>query len=344
VRKKLSFELFEHVAAERPMNTFVPYSRRQPRKPVEPHTVLARLYIEPGPRHEFRIQVLQNLEAVIGVRRPVNWTRTNNFGEVVTPSTIWKAILAAVEHEYGFSLSGDRDDTARNSFADWFLREDQPNTYILSAMEFAFRIASHAAPAIASYQDEYHSRMTVEQAVADVNERFKQHDLDYFLDPESLTIRAVDSEFLHVEVVTPALTLIRQSGFQGAESEFTRALEHHRHNRQEEAIADALKAFESSMKQICDERGWAYDPHKDTAKALIGIMIHNELVPKWVVEQFSHLRMVLETGTPTARNKTAGHGAGSAPRTVPPYVAAYALHTAGANIVFLIEAHKDHPI
>jgi hypothetical protein len=155
------------------MNNFVPYSRRQPQKPVEPRTVLAHLYIELGPRHEFRIQVLQNLESVIGVRRPVKWTRTNNCGQVVTPSTIWKAILAAVEHEYGFSLSGDRDDTARNAFADWFLREDQPNTYILSAMEFAFRIASQAAPAIASYQDEYHSRMTVEQAVADVNERFK---------------------------------------------------------------------------------------------------------------------------------------------------------------------------
>jgi hypothetical protein len=40
------------------------------------------------------------------------------------------------------------------------------------------------------------------------------------------------------------------------------------------------------MKQICDERGWTYDPHKDTAKALIGIMIQNELVPKWVMEQF----------------------------------------------------------
>ncbi len=326
------------------MSTFVPYSRRQPPKPIEPGTVLARLYIEPGPPREFRIQVLQNLDAVIGVRRGISWTRSNAYGETVTPSRVWERILAEVAHEYGFSPSVDSYNTAQDAFTDWFLREDQPNTYILSAIELAFRIASQAAGAIASYQNEYHSSMTVEQAVADVNERFKQHYLDYYLDPESLTIRAIDSEFLHAEVITPALNLIRQSGFEGVESEFNRALEHHRHNRQEEAIADALKAFESTMKQICDERGWAYDSHKATAKTLISIMIDDELVPKWVLEQFTQLRLLLESGTPTVRNNTAGHGTGSMPRTVPPYVAAYALHTAGANIVFLIEAHKHKPV
>lgn len=342
--EELSFELYEHDTVECRMSTFVPYYRRQPLKPIEPGTVLGRLRVEPGPPREFRIQVLQNLEAVIGVRRRVNWTRPNTYGELITPSRIWDAILAAVAHEYGFTPSVDSYNSAQVVFADWFLREDQPSTYVLSAIEIAFRITSQAADAIAGYQDEYRSSMTVEQAITDVNDRFKQHSLDYYLDPESLTIRAIDSEFLHREVITPALALIRQSGFHGAESEFNKALEHHRHNRQEEAIADALKAFESTMKQICDERGWAHDPHKDTAKTLIGIMIENELVPKWVMEQFTHLRLVLASGTPTIRNKTAGHGTGGTPRRVPPYVAAYALHTAGANIVFLIEAHKHRSI
>jgi hypothetical protein len=326
------------------MTSFVPYSRRQPPKPIEPGTVLARLYVEPGPPREFRIQFLQNLDAVIGVRRPVNWTRVDKYGDLVTPARIWETILGAVAHEYGFSPNVDRYNRPREVFEEWFLREDQPMSYLLSAIEFAFQIVSRARPAIAGYQDEYQSTMTLAQAVGDLNERFKQQYVDYYLDPGSLTVRAIDSEFLHAEVVTPALTLIRQSGFDGVEKEFNKSLEHHRHNRQEEAITDALKAFESTLKQICDERGWVYDLHKDTASKLIKIVLDNGLLPSWMDQQLTHLRMLLESGTPTVRNKSAGHGAGSTPRQVPSYLAAYAVHTAAANIVLLIEAHKALPI
>lgn len=323
------------------MSQFVPFSRRHPPKPIPPGTVLGRLVVDPGPPREFRIQVLQDLEAVVGVRRPVNWTRSSMYGEVVTPDRIWYAILGAVAHEYGFSASDEHHRSSSEAFAEWFLREDQPNTYILSAIEFAFRVVAQAGNDIASYQYEYRSSMTVDQAVTDVNERFRQNYVDYFLDPESFTIRAIDSEFLHAEVVTPALSLIRQSGFTGAEAEFSKALEHHRYGLQEEAVNDALKAFESTMKQICDERNWPYNPDRDTAKSLIAIVIKNELLPSWIQEQFSGLRLLLESGTPTVRNKTAGHGSGRRPRTVPPYIAAYAIHTAGANILLLINAHKS---
>ena len=326
------------------MSSFVPYSRRQPPTPIESGSVVAHLNVEPGPRHELRIQLLQNLDAVIGHRRPINRTRVNKYGDLVMPDRIWEAILGAIAHEYGFAPNVDRNNRPREVFGEWFLRDDQPMSQILSAIEFAFQIVSRAQPAISGYQDEYLSTMTVSQAVADLNERFKQHSEPYYLDPESLLIRSVDSEFVHVEVVTPALTLIRTSGFIGVEQEFNRALEHHRHNRQEEAITDALKAFESTMKQICDERGLTYDPHKDTASKLIGIVIGNGLLPRWIDQQFTHLRMLLESGIPTVRNKSAGHGAGSTPRQVPSFLAAYAIHTAAAAIILMIEAHRENPI
>src|SRR5215203_4587632 len=157
------------------MSSFVPYSRRQPSAPKKAGSVVALLSVEPGPRHEFRIQFLQNLNAVIGQRRPINSTRVNQYGDLVTPNRVWETILGAVAHEYGFSPNVVRNNPPREVFGEWFLRDDQPMSHILSAIEFAFQFVSRAQPAIAGYQDEYLSTMTVSQAVADLNERFKQH-------------------------------------------------------------------------------------------------------------------------------------------------------------------------
>ena len=55
---------------------------------------------------------------------------------------------------------------------------------------------------------------------------------------------------------------------------------------------------------------------------------------------FGGLRRVLESGSPTVRNKAGGHGQGSTTVTIPSHLAAYALHLCGSNIVFLVEAHK----
>ena len=67
-----------------------------------------------------------------------------------------------------------------------------------------------------------------------------------------------------------ALLLLHDEEFRGAEEEFLNAHKHYRDGRQKEAIADALKAFESTLKTICDRRSWSYDP-KATAKPLLDV-------------------------------------------------------------------------
>ncbi len=103
-------------------------------------------------------------------------------------------------------------------------------------------------------------------------------------------------------------------------------------------MSDALKAFESTMKAICDKNGWSY-PGTAAAKHLIEIVLDNELVPRYMQSHFTALRSTLEAGLPTVRNKNSGHGQGTIPREVPEYFAGYALHLAATNIVFLVEAH-----
>jgi hypothetical protein len=94
------------------------------------------------------------------------------------------------------------------------------------------------------------------------------------------------------------------------------------------------------MKAICTARNWPYDPNKDAAKQLIDIVFNNGLIPPYLQAQFAALRSVLESGVPTVRNKTSGHGQGPVPTAVPDWLAAYVLHLTASNIVLLMEAHN----
>ena len=149
----------------------------------------------------------------------------------------------------------------------------------------------------------------------------------------------MDSQYVDAEAVKPAISLLNTAGFEGASEEFLDAHQHYRKREYADAIADALKAFESTMKAICDSHGWSYK-ESDTAKALIKIVLDNELVPKYMETHLAGVRNTLEAGLPTVRNRFGGHGQGKEPRKVPGYFAGYALHLAATNIVFLVEAHE----
>lgn len=177
--------------------------------------------------------------------------------------------------------------------------------------------------------------ITADEAISELNIRFREHGIGYQF--VGKLIRE-DSQYIHEQVVMPAVSLLHHTSFRGAEEEFLHAHEHYRHGRYKEAIVEALKALESTLKSICSARGWAYTPN-DTAQRLIGIVFENGLLPSMLQAQFSSLRGVLESGLPTLRNRTSGHGQGINPIEVPAYTASYALHMAASNIVFLVEAH-----
>jgi hypothetical protein len=180
-------------------------------------------------------------------------------------------------------------------------------------------------------------RMEPEDAIEELNYRFKDHCVGYqFVGNE---IVRVDSQYIHAEAVKPAISLLNTVGFDGALEEFLDAHEHYRKGKMKEAISDALNAFESTMKAICDENGWNY-PGNATAMTLVNTVLDNGLVPPYMQTHFAGLRSTLEAGLPPVRNKNSGHGQGFFVKQVPDYLAGYALHLAATNIVFLVEAHE----
>ena len=187
--------------------------------------------------------------------------------------------------------------------------------------------------------DLFNGKITQEPdaAITELNQRFAEHSLGYqYMDGKIIKI---DSEYTHEEIVKPALALLHEQGFTGPSDEFMKAHEHYRHGRHKEAITEALKAFESTMKAICDARGWGYSATA-TAKPLIDAVLKNNPIPAPLASSFNAFRAAMESGLPTVRNKLSGHGQGAQPVTVPDYVAEYALNLAASNIVLLVRAHK----
>ncbi len=180
-------------------------------------------------------------------------------------------------------------------------------------------------------------KQNADDAIEELNHRFREHGIGYqFVEGE---IIRVDSQYLHAEAIKPALSLLNVAGFQGASDEFLGAHEHYRKDEYADAIADALKAFESTMKAICDSHSWSY-PASAAAKTLLNSVLNNGLVPRFMETHLSGVRNTLEAGLPVVRNKLGGHGQGKEPIKVHAYFAGYALHLAATNIVFLVEAHN----
>ena len=180
-------------------------------------------------------------------------------------------------------------------------------------------------------------KVAADDAIDELNERFRRAGVGYQF--ENSRIFRVDSELIHSEVVRPVLRYLHQKGFEGPCDEFLQAHAHYRAGETKDAITDANNAFESTLKAILDQRHWGY-PQGARASELLKEVRANDLLPDYLDNSFNQLAATLKSGLPKVRGEEGAHGQGAAPRETPAYVAAYALHLAAANILFLVEAHK----
>jgi hypothetical protein len=214
----------------------------------------------------------------------------------------YKLIAETLCREYGlFSLPGTEHYIERDYLEELanFLLNEQDAEKVLDAVELSFRCINRLTR---SYDYLYRKNASelADDAINELNARFMEHGLGFqFVDGE---IIRVDSELLHTELVKPALALLRGAEYVGAQAEFFKAHEHYRHGNTKEALSECLKAFESTMKAICDKRGWKYDA-KSTSKGLIQSCFDNGLAPVFWTQHFSSLRAMLESGVPTVRNR-----------------------------------------
>lgn len=251
----------------------------------------------------------------------------------------YKFIVDTLCREYGmFQLPTAEKHRGRmylNELVNYLLQVDDVEKQ-LDIVELSFRFIDRLTRKY-NYLRKQDVSKDVDDAIDELNARFREHGVGFqFVEGE---IVRVDSELLHSEAVKPALRLLNEKIFHGAQQEFLSAFEHYRHGKNKEALNDCLKSFESTMKAICDKRKWPYQPNA-TSKALIQVCFDNDLVPSFWQQQLSSLRSMLESSIPTGRNKLSGHGQGTNPTTVPDYLVAYMLHMTASTLVFLTTAEK----
>lgn len=283
---------------------------------------------------EFRVQVIHIWRDAIGPY----YSRSGPFD--ARPSSpankFWELIHATLTREVGAFVLGEPYANPQDQCQQYLLASETSGA--LDIIELSFRaietVVTKAHPYERAGAD---IKQDADSAIEELNGRFQEHGIGYqYIGGELIR---VESQFIHAEAVKPALSLLHEAGFDGPADEFIRSFDHFRHGRNKEAVAEALKAFESAMKAICVARKWSHAPNA-TAKPLMDVLFQNGLVPPVLEAHFAGLRSAMESGLPTISNKTSRHGQGAVPVELPSHVAAYALHLAAANIVFLVQAHK----
>lgn len=175
----------------------------------------------------------------------------------------------------------------------------------------------------------------VNKAICELNYRFRQHSLGYEFINGNLIEKT--NELLHREVVKPAIKLLHDKRFAGAEQEYFMAFDCFKRRNNKDAILNAIKSFESVLKIICKEMKYDFDNEKDTAKQLLQHLTDNGFYPPYLESHMNGIRTTLESGAPTLRNKNAGHGQGQEVVNLSDEYVEYALNLVATNIVFLVK-------
>ncbi len=276
-----------------------------------------------------RVQIAHIFGDSIGVYR-----RASGYMDESSPANRhWEFIHDTLARERGeFELGKNSRANDRDVCIEYLLNSDTNGA--LDIIELGFRYIDRILHKLSQHERQKHGiTQTADDAIEELNHRFVEHRVGFQFSDGSI-IR-VDSQFIHAEIVKPALKVLTGPIFQGASDEFLKAHEHYRSGRGKEAINEAAKAFESVMKAICDHKGWTYQK-SDGAQRLIGILIEKKYIPEAMASQFTSLRALLESGLPTIRNSTpTTHGQGTTLQAVSDDLAAYAMHMSAANILFL---------
>ena len=247
----------------------------------------------------------------------------------------WQFIHGVVAREHGmFELAHDHDIDKR---CESYLLESRSAEAALDLIEAAFLYLDRVARKFDIRKRERRGiKITPDAAIEELNVRFRRAGVGYRFEAGKLL--RVDSELLHSEVVQPALGYLHHEGFEGPSAEYLQAHAHYRVGDAKAAITEANNAFESTLKAICDQRSWWY-PKGATASRLLRVVRQHGLLPDYLDTSFDQLAATLKSGLPRVRGEEGAHGQGAEPRETPDHVAAYALHLAAAQILFLVEAN-----
>lgn len=249
--------------------------------------------------------------------------------------SVWDECVRVIRQEKGVFELIKYSDNFELEFCNWILQETEIEI-LLDGLELALKLIDKFVRENA-YQFRGISRIDSDEAISTFNARMDEGAVGFQY--ESGQLIQINSKFIHTEVIVPALQVLQDGRFAAANGEFQAAHEFLRSSDYEQAIVECCKAFESVLKVIGVARGWSIS-NNDPASKLLAAAYGAQFIPPYLQAEFTALRSLLESATPTVRNRQAGHGAGTVQRTVPKHLASFQLHQTAAAINFLVEQDK----
>ncbi|MET4636174.1 STM4504/CBY_0614 family protein [Kaistia defluvii] len=296
------------------------YSRRKRQSEAKEADVYQ---YEKIPEH-LRIQVVQIIGDGLGP-----YSNSRNFPSSTAP--LYDHIVKTMRREIGVhQLSGGYEPDVE--LFRWLELTNDLDAWI-DAVELSLTVIDRIV------RESWHSyssivRSTPDNVIEEINARFREAGFGFQFN-EGEMIR-VDSVIIHQEVVLPVLHLLREPRFEAAENEYREAHAAYRNGKLEDSLVGCARALESVLKVIGAKRGWDIKEN-DAASRLIHAAAESGFLPSFHRTALNHLVGLIESSTPTVRNKMGGHGAGTEPRAVPRHLAAYQLHQTAAVLLFLAE-------
>lgn len=252
-------------------------------------------------------------------------------------ASIWKEVYRKLLYRHAVSELSDEPTRGIQADLEIFLRSCE-DRHFLDFIEDVCRA------------DNFHHHADEEEFVEAINKFLKVDDLPYALSPfqrerrtkqvhgrerevslivqEPKIIRR-DSQVTYESAVEPAQQLLADKRFTSANSEFLEAMEDFRHEDYGDCLTKTCSALESTMKIICDRRGWDYS-EDDSAGQLV-----ETVVSKSNLDGYFQQTLIIVA---TLRNRLSkSHGAGTKEKTVPEHLARYAINATASNILLLVE-------
>ena len=177
------------------------------------------------------------------------------------------------------------------------------------------------------------------EIIVSLNKILYKYSLGYQIDIVKDQVIRVDSKHIYQESIQKVLLLLNDIQFENVDDEYRKAYEELKNGNYEGVLVEANKAFESTMKIICELKEYGL-PKNHNASALIAHLKKNNFIENFQTDKFNGLAKTLESVS-MMRNNQAGHGQGIKKRELSSIFAEYALQVTASNILLLIGIYNE---
>jgi len=303
--------------------------RRLAQKAGEPD-----IYVYSEFSKQFRHQVSMAVEEGIGCYHVYSGHEWDSIAEA---NDVWEFLHNTCVKEVFSYTEFSKTRNLKDNFRRYMM-EIADTDDLLSVLEVGLNMLSAVSQVKGRNLQIRGARISGEDAIAEINQRFKQHSLGYNFE-NGIIIRE-DSKIFHSEVVKPTLFLLQNVIYEKPNEEYMLAHRHYRDGLFKDCITAANRSFESMLKCICENEKWKYQP-SDRASDLITVVYKSGLFTHAFDKGLSSYVAMMKTGLPEIRNNAGAHGDGPESLAVTAHIARYALNLTAANLLFIAECYNE---